>query len=89
MYKIQYKFKHTSYKGMISFDIWKQFPMIGIFVSFDGIGKRGEFIRNGFDSKRFIKNIARIQKEFQLNIHYNLVVHILNAYHFMMHMNFY
>ena len=73
-----------SYKGRDIIDIWKEFPKITLFVSFDGIGKRGELIRKGFDSKRFVKNILRIQKELpQLSINYNFVVYILNAYHFM------
>lgn len=73
-----------TYKGNDIINIWKQFPEIELFVSFDGIGKRGELIRKGFDSKRFIKNILRIQKELpHLRICYNFVVYILNAYHFM------
>ena len=73
-----------TYKGNDIINIWKQFPKIELFVSFDGIGKRGELIRKGFDSKRFLKNILRIQKELpQLQINYNFVVYILNAYHFM------
>ena len=73
-----------TYKGRDIIDIWKNFPKIELFVSFDGIGKRGEVIRKGFDSKRFIKNILRIQKELpHLEIHYNFVVYILNSYHFM------
>ncbi len=73
-----------SYKGRDVIEIWKNFPDIELFVSFDGIGKRGELIRKGFDSKRFIKNILRIQKELpNLKINYNFVVYILNAYHFM------
>lgn len=72
-----------TYKGRDIIDIWKKFPNIELFVSFDGIGKRGELIRKGFDSKRFIKNILRIQKELpHLQINYNFVVYILNAYHF-------
>ena len=73
-----------TYKGRDVIDIWKNFPSIELFVSFDGIGKRGELIRNGFDSKRFIKNILRVQKELpNLSINYNFVVYVLNAYHFM------
>ena len=73
-----------TYKGRDVIEYWKEFPQIKLFVSFDGIGKRGELIRNGFDSKRFIKNIIRVQKELpNLLIHYNFVVYILNAYHFM------
>ena len=73
-----------TYKGRDIIDIWKKFPRIELFVSFDGIGKRGELIRKGFDSKRFIKNILRVQKELpNLNINYNFVVYVLNAYHFM------
>ena len=73
-----------TYKGRDIIGIWKNFPNIELYVSFDGIGKRGELIRKGFDSKRFIKNILRIQKELPyIGIHYNFVVYILNAYHFM------
>ena len=73
-----------TYKGRDIIDIWKNFPNIELYVSFDGIGKRGELIRKGFDSKRFIKNILRIHKELPyIDIHYNFVVYILNAYHFM------
>ena len=73
-----------TYKGRNIIDIWKNFPNIELYVSFDGIGKRGELIRKGFDSKRFIKNILKIQNELPyLSIHYNFVVYILNAYHFM------
>lgn len=73
-----------TYKGRDIIDIWKNFPNIQLYVSFDGIGQRGELIRKGFDSKRFIKNILRVQKELpNFPIHYNFVVYVLNAYHFM------
>ena len=73
-----------TYKGRDVIEIWKKFSKIRLYVSFDGIGKRGELIRKGFDSKKFIKNILRIQKELpHININYNFVVYILNAYHFM------
>ena len=73
-----------TYKGRDIIDIWKNFPNIELYVSFDGIGQRGELIRKGFDSKRFIKNILRVQKELpSFPIHYNFVVYVLNAYHFM------
>ena len=73
-----------TYKGRDIIDIWKNFSNIELYVSFDGIGQRGELIRKGFDSKRFIKNILRVQKELpSFPIHYNFVVYVLNAYHFM------
>jgi len=73
-----------TYKGKDIIEIWKKFPNVELHVSFDGLGKRGELIRKGFDSKRFIKNIQRIQKELpNFIINYNFVVYVLNAYHFM------
>ena len=73
-----------TYKGRDLIEIWKNFPSIELSVSFDGIGKRGELIRKGFDSKRFIKNIQIIKKELpNLVLNYNFVVYLLNAYHFM------
>ena len=73
-----------TYKGKDIIEYWKEFPWIRLFVSFDGIGKRGELIRKGFDSKRFLKNILRLQTELpHIEIRYNFVVYILNAYHFM------
>ena len=73
-----------TYKGRDLIEIWKNFTEVELHVSFDGLGERGELIRKGFDSKRFIKNIQRIQKELpNLVLHYNFVVYLLNAYHFM------
>ena len=51
-----------TYKGNDIINIWKQFPKIELFVSFDGIGKRGELIRNGFDSKKIHKKYSKNTK---------------------------
>ena len=51
-----------TYKGRDLIEIWKKFTEVELSISFDGIGKRGELIRKGFDSKRFIKNIQIIKK---------------------------
>lgn len=65
------------------FDIWEMFNDVELFISIDGVGKVGEFIRKGFDTKRFLKNWIKFRKRFPtMRVGFNMVVQALNAFHF-------
>ena len=65
------------------FDIWENFNDVELFISIDGVGKVGEFIRKGFDTKRFLKNWIKFRKRFPtMRVGFNMVVQALNAFHF-------
>lgn len=49
-----------NYKNKSIFDYWSYFNEITLFVSLDGLGKVGEYIRSGFDTKLFLNNAERV-----------------------------
>lgn len=50
-------FSKLIYKGKHIFDYWKMFPNLELFVSVDGIGAVGEYVRKGFDTEIFKSNV--------------------------------
>lgn len=53
---------HLAYKSTSVLDLWQRFPDVTLAASVDGIGARGELIRNGLDWQQFIRNL-RLVKE--------------------------
>ena len=48
--KLVFKKKHI-------FDYWKHFPNLELYISIDGVGKIGEYVRKGFDDTLFNQNV--------------------------------
>ena len=48
--KLVFKKKHI-------FDYWKHFPNLELYISIDGVGKIGEYVRKGFDDTLFYNNV--------------------------------
>jgi len=44
------------------FDYWKQFNNIELYISVDGVGKIGEYIRKGFDNEIFGQNVKAFRE---------------------------
>ena len=48
--KLIFKKKHI-------FEYWKHFPNLELYISIDGVGKIGEYVRKGYDDKLFNQNV--------------------------------
>ena len=55
-------FSKLRYKGKHIFDYWKHFPNLELYISIDGVGKIGEYVRKGFNDKLFYDNIMAFKK---------------------------
>ena len=55
-------FSKLTFKGKHIFDYWKHFPNLELYISIDGVGKIGEYVRKGFDDKLFYDNIMAFRK---------------------------
>jgi MoaA/NifB/PqqE/SkfB family radical SAM enzyme len=74
-YKTSITIKYTTNLSIIKHDIvdliniWKKFNKVQIQVSIDGLFEKGEKIRVGLDTKKFLENIRVLQES---NIYYTL-----------------
>ena len=50
-------FSKMSFKGKHIFEYWEKFPNLELYVSIDGVGKIGEYVRKGYDDKLFNQNV--------------------------------
>lgn len=79
--ELQYNtnFSTLQYKDKSLFDLWKQFSNISIRASFDAVGKRAEYIREGTDWTVIEQNMQRLEDDVP-HIRFNTctVVSILN-----------
>lgn len=50
-------FSRLKFKDKHVFDYWKHFKKLQLFISVDGVGKIGEYVRKGFNDKVFENNI--------------------------------
>lgn len=55
-------FSKLIYKGKHIFDYWKHFPNLELYISIDGVGKIGEYVRKGFDDAIFNQNVIDYKK---------------------------
>jgi hypothetical protein len=70
------------YKDKDCIELWKQFKNVRIGASVDGMGERGEYIRQGFDWDRFEKNVIRLKAELpNLDFYISCTLSIFNALH--------
>jgi MoaA/NifB/PqqE/SkfB family radical SAM enzyme len=52
------KFKHWDV-----IELWKHFPNLKVTLSLDGVGRKGEYIREGLDYEKWVENVRRLQRE--------------------------
>ena len=77
-------FSTFTHKGIHVFDLWDKFSNIDIQISLDGMGKRGELIRKGFNWEKFLNNIETFKIRFpQQTIKINCVFQVINCFHVM------
>tara|TARA_B100001939_G_scaffold175991_1_gene151552 strand:- start:3003 stop:4307 length:1305 start_codon:yes stop_codon:yes gene_type:complete len=77
-------FSTLTYKGINVLDLWEKFDDVNVMISIDGIGERGELVRNGFDWKRFKDNYAKFRERFpDKKLTVNYVVQALTVFHSM------
>ena len=50
-------FSKLTFKGKHIFDYWKQFPNLELYISIDGVGKIGEYVRKGYNDEIFKQNV--------------------------------
>ena len=50
-------FSKMKFRGKHIFDYWKHFTNLELYISIDGVGKIGEYVRKGFDDKLFYQNV--------------------------------
>ncbi len=55
-------FSVLQYKHWDVLDLWKHFPNLSVYISVDGIGDIGEYIRCGFKTDVFLKNVFEFFK---------------------------
>lgn len=75
-------FSTLTYKDKNILDYWKKLSNLFVYVSVDGMGKRGEVIRNGFKWDNFLENVSEFYNQIpngKLNV--TCTVQSLNAFH--------
>lgn len=61
---------------------WQRFGRVSVKVSVDGLGERGEYIRNGFKWRTFAANVRRVRTEApHVALTADVTVSILNVMH--------
>lgn len=72
----------TSLKKKKIFDLWKKFPNVSIGASIDGLGTRGEYLRQGLAWKEIVKNRKEMLRECpHIDFYISATVSILNVLH--------
>ena len=83
---INTNFSLLKFKKYDVFELLKDFNTINFFISCDGIGEIGEYVRTGFNWQTFTKNVDKllimedIYPNFKHNFHFTSS--ILNVFHF-------
>ena len=79
---------HLKFKHWDVIDLWNKFPRVMVNLSLDGVGEKGEYIRDGLDFGKWAENARRLQREaphVRRNLHF--VVCIFNVIDFPEHFN--
>ncbi|HLW57101.1 MAG TPA: twitch domain-containing radical SAM protein [Bacteriovoracaceae bacterium] len=58
--------------------LWEKFDKINVTLSVDGLGKRGEYIREGFKWDQFLHNLKTIKSYHNITLHCNITVSLMN-----------
>lgn len=62
MIRYSTNFSKLSFGKTHIFDLWKHFSDLQLYISIDGIGKIGEYVRKGFNDEEFYNNITSLSK---------------------------
>jgi radical SAM protein with 4Fe4S-binding SPASM domain len=54
-------FSKMTFKNKHIFDYWKYFTNLELYISIDGVGKIGEYVRKGYDDNLFASNVKDYQ----------------------------
>tara|TARA_R110000803_G_scaffold208369_1_gene276986 strand:+ start:12720 stop:13985 length:1266 start_codon:yes stop_codon:yes gene_type:complete len=54
-------FSKMTFKKKHIFDYWEKFPNLELYISIDGVGKIGEYVRKGYDDTLFESNVKEYQ----------------------------
>lgn len=84
-------FSTLKYKDNNVLDLWEKFPNFHVQISCDGIDKRGELIRKGFNWQNFLDNFKKFRTRFpNKKVAINCVFQAMNCFHVMdAHKEFY
>lgn len=63
------------------FDYWKHFKNINIYLSYDGFGEKGEYIRSGMNWEGVVKNHRELQTHTHIKFYITPTISVLNAFH--------
>lgn len=76
-------FSKLTFKGKHVFDYWKHFKNMQLWISIDGVGKIGEYVRKGYNDKIFENNINEFKKSGLAppDIGYMITYGVLNYLH--------
>lgn len=76
-------FSKLTFKGTHIFDYWKKFDNLELFISIDGVGKVGEYVRSGYNDKEFENNVKAFKESGLKFKHYGYAVTygVLNYLH--------
>lgn len=55
-------FSNLKFKGKHVFDYWHKFKKLQLWISIDGVGALGEYVRKGFNDKKFEENINEFKQ---------------------------
>lgn len=59
-------------------ELWKHFDKVRVTLSLDGLGARGEYIREGFKWQVFLDNLKQLQAHNNIKLHCNITVSLMN-----------
>ena len=69
-----------SFRGRDIVGLWKCFPRLRVSLSLDGVGRRGEYIRDGLNYETWVENLRRVKAECGHAVLYmHFVVSIFNV----------
>ena len=67
-------FSKLTFKNKHIFEYWKKFNNLELFISIDGIGKIGEYVRSGYNDNEFGKNVEAFKQSGIKFKHYGYAV---------------
>lgn len=67
-------FSKLIFKGKHIFDYWKNFKNLELFISIDGVGKVGEYVRTGYNDEEFAANVKAFKDSGLKFKHYGYAV---------------
>jgi len=75
-------FMNLFYKSNPVWECWNKFKNVNLYTSIDGINERGEYIRDGFKMRMYLKNLKLVRENSpHVKIGANITISILNSFH--------